>query len=122
MGSDMESMQLLVDGLHGIYVPQMFARMVRGQEHSWGIDKEDLAVLLCGPDHPMYDDAWEQVLADASLPFDAPLPSSLNGVVDSRDLSWSLLQHEGDLYMLCEGLARYVRDNELALELLGEEP
>ena len=59
------TMHYIVNGALGIYVPQAFA-----EEHAndfLGIEPEDLRILLEGPDHPYYLDAWASVFDNASL-------------------------------------------------------
>ena len=53
-------MHCLVDELYGQYVPQRFATNYSMEQ--WGIRQEDASILIAGPDHPEYDETWEQVL------------------------------------------------------------
>ena len=62
------TMHYIVNGALGIYVPQAFA-----EEHAndfLGIEPEDLRILLEGPDHPDYWDAWDSVLYHAHFMHD----------------------------------------------------
>lgn len=53
----------IVDGHFGIYVPQAWAERYGQQAvDSAGVDTRDLRILLAGPDHPDYWDAWTDVL------------------------------------------------------------
>lgn len=58
------STQCLVDGLYGHYVPQRFA--VSYNMELWNVKQEDATILIAGPDHPEYDDTWEEVLKTAN--------------------------------------------------------
>ena len=53
-------MEFIVDGGWGVYVPKMVA------EYGWlsegGINKEDIKILLEGPDHEWYWETWDIVL------------------------------------------------------------
>ena len=53
----------LVDGLYGHHVPQRFAAGYNMEQ--WGVKPEDAAILIAGPDHPEYDDTWDEVLRTA---------------------------------------------------------
>lgn len=70
----------LVDGAHGIYVPQRFAQRFG---EAWGIGRENLRILRAGPNHPAYWDAWDEVLASAAC--------------EQGGWSWRLWQ-DGDLF------------------------
>jgi hypothetical protein len=59
----METMQLLLDGARGIYIPQNFAECF--DVSAWNVSDELRDILLAGPDHEHYWDAWEQVLDNA---------------------------------------------------------
>ena len=77
-----DQVHLLIDGSHGIYVPYKFAWGVAG---SWeGIDPEDLTILKTGPGHPLYNEAWDNILFSAHF-------------TDSEQKVWHLWQ-EGDLF------------------------
>lgn len=53
-------MHCLVDGLHGHYVPQRFA--INYNLEQWNVKQEDIDVLISGPEHPDFDETWENVL------------------------------------------------------------
>ena len=53
----------LVDGLYGRHVPQRFAASYNMEQ--WNVKPEDAAILIDGPDHPEYDDTWDEVLRTA---------------------------------------------------------
>jgi len=61
----MESSELLYSDHHGVYIPQLFAKECATSFE--GINYGDLKVLLEGPDHEHYWDAWDSVLNDASI-------------------------------------------------------
>ena len=77
----MTTIKCIIDGAHGIYVPQAF---VKRFENWQGIDAEDLAILLEGPDNRYYWDSWDYVLATASYK-------------DDDGHTWTLYQ-DGDLF------------------------
>jgi len=55
----------IVDGLHGIYVPQVWAeRYGSAAVESAGVRAVDVELLLGGPDAPNYWDVWDWVLSD----------------------------------------------------------
>lgn len=61
-----EDWELLIDSNQGIYIPQSFAR---SYGHYLPADQaENLAILLQGPDHDEYWDAWESVEGCELLP------------------------------------------------------
>lgn len=53
----------VVDGHHGIYAPQITARILALQ--NWSV--EDQAILEAGPDHDEYWDAWDLCLRDCEV-------------------------------------------------------
>ena len=55
--------ELLLDGNRGIYLPESFAHHTDCDR--WHYSKEDRDILLCGPDHEHYWDAWSDVLDNA---------------------------------------------------------
>lgn len=73
---------LLIDGHHGIYVPQIFAEILR---HGWGLPQEVFDTLKKGPYHPDYWETWVEVLDSASY--------------YAEGHTWTLYQApEGDLF------------------------
>lgn len=52
--------ELLVDGLHGIYVPQRFAKNY--DMNLWHVKVSDRTFLLRGPDEPLYWETWDDVI------------------------------------------------------------
>lgn len=75
---------VLVEGLRGQYVPQSFAR---SYAKDWILDPDDVDILLEGPGHEEYWDAWVRVERDAFR-------------VDSKRQRWELL-HDEDLFAVC---------------------
>lgn len=69
----------LVDSNKGIYIPRQFAKV-------WGeksdLKKEDLEVLLAGPDHMDYFDTWDSVVNTLTFEFEG----SIYGVFEDSDL------------------------------------
>lgn len=72
----------IVDGSWGIYVPQCFAE--RFSMDKWHVTPEDADILMAGPDHEYYWDAWDDVLNNAYFITD-----------DDRTL---MLYQDGDLF------------------------
>lgn len=50
----------IVDGHHGIYVPQLFCQRY---EIAGDISREDWGICLAGPDHENYWEAWDEILS-----------------------------------------------------------
>ena len=80
----------IVDGCHGIYVPQNFAK--RHDMASWHVAQDDVDILLSGPDNEFYWETWDDVLRDAYY-------------VDGVGLRFTLEQ-DGDLFAV-----RYADDD-----------
>lgn len=78
--------KLLIDDARGIYIPKNFAENFDLDE--WGINGEEAAPLLYGPDHEEYWDAWEDVLRHAEY-------------TDDKGFKWTLYQG-GDLFCVRE--------------------
>lgn len=74
--------EILADSNRGRYIPQHFAEACDTEQ--WGIDPEDAAVLLAGPDHEWYWETWDTVLSNAKF-------------TDSAGVEWFLHQ-DGDLF------------------------
>ena len=96
----MNNIECIIDDSHGIYIPQAFAEQSIGWQ---GIDAEDLAILLEGPENPDYWEAWDAVLATASY-------------TDDDGHTWTLFQ-DGDLFAVredadLENLLEYYGFNE----------
>ena len=77
-----ENRVFLIDGAHGVHVPKVFAENY--DTSAWGINTEDVSILLWGPGHKWYWETWETVLRNARCTDD-------NGRV------WRLEQ-DGDLF------------------------
>lgn len=58
-------MDLLLDELWGIYIPQRFAEIF--DMRAWNVSEESEAVLLAGPDEDNYWEVWEEVLDKAII-------------------------------------------------------
>lgn len=54
----------IVDGHHGIYVPQVWAERYGDYLETCRVSQEDVVILLQGPDHSDYWEAWQDVLND----------------------------------------------------------
>ena len=80
----MDTMRLLVDSHHGIYVPQVFAKTYIG----WNLTLEDERILQEGPDNPVYWEAWDAVLDYAEF--------------ETGGHIWTLDENAGDLWAIRE--------------------
>lgn len=65
MSNENQTIKVIIDGAHGIYVPQIFVESFNAAE--WGIEEEDIKVLKEGPSHEYYWDTWETVLNNAEF-------------------------------------------------------
>ena len=74
----------LIDGAHGIYVPQYFSRHF--DKAAWRVSETDRDILSAGPDHPEDWDTGVDVLDRAQL--------------ICAGNTWRLYQ-DGDLYAYC---------------------
>lgn len=61
-----DSSFLYADGRHGIYIPQFFAQSVI-RNCVAGVSPDDWAILEAGPEHDLYWDAWDNILANAEI-------------------------------------------------------
>ena len=59
-------MELLINSANGIYIPQIFAENYSHLLLHPEKNKEDMQILLSGPGHPEYWEAWFDIL-DAKL-------------------------------------------------------
>ncbi len=75
---------LLVDGLHGVHVPMVFARRCAAPAGAWIVDHLARCALLEGASEPGYWEAWSGVLRDATY-------------TDAQGRVWTLEQ-DGDLF------------------------
>jgi len=78
------SVNLLVDGCQGVYIPKIFADGYNSDE--WNCEEEDFEILK-DPEHELYWDVWCEVLANAKL-------------LDNQGNTWRLWQ-DGDLWVYC---------------------
>lgn len=86
----MSGIELVLFDNRGIYIPRDFAEVVRAGTCWSGFNDEDIDILLQGPDHELYWDAWDSVLGSTKF-------------TDSRGRTWYLSQ-DGDLWIYCEAL------------------
>lgn len=77
-------MQLLINSAAGIYIPQWFAEQYQQLLLNPEKHKGDIQILLSGPDHPEYWDAWQDIL-------------------DSELTNGCQLYHNEDLWLLEDG-------------------
>lgn len=83
----METMECLIDGHHGIYVPQVFAESYNPETWTGVMFRE---ILKQGPDHKDYWDAWDYTLNEAVH-------------TDENGQKWTLYHGEsGDLFIVHE--------------------
>lgn len=61
-----ENMVLLIDGHHGIYVPQVFAEKMN-RDYVENVPEESWDILTEGPEHEHYWDVWTEVLDNARI-------------------------------------------------------
>jgi len=59
-------MELVVDGHHGVYIPQFLAQSIE-RELVKEVSQEDWDILEAGPDHEFYWETWESVLNNARI-------------------------------------------------------
>ena len=53
---EIKHFDLVIDGYHGIYIPQIFA-----QRFPEWLDDEEREILLAGPEHEDYWETWDEV-------------------------------------------------------------
>ena len=82
-------MNCIIDGHHGIYVPQVFATNFDVTMWGFAEDDEDIKILRNGPDDPEYWDAWNIVCDNANL-------------IDPDGVRWTLYQ-DSDLFAVPDG-------------------
>jgi len=87
------TINLLISDAVGIYLPREFARGF--SMNAWHVEPEDEEILLDGPDHPSYDDAWDNVLRSAWF----RIPKGYKE--GSRPGKWRLWQ-DGNLFAVHE--------------------
>jgi hypothetical protein len=54
----------VVDGSHGIYVPQRYAVLASSDDMATDEQRE---ILLVGPDHAEYWDVWDEILSSVRV-------------------------------------------------------
>ena len=81
MENEFKEMKCILDGCHGIYIPQQFVTTFTGWQ---GISLEDETICAAGPDHEYYWDAWDAILSRATY-------------TDENGQEWFLWQ-DGDLF------------------------
>jgi hypothetical protein len=102
MTTDIKQAVLFASESDGIYIPQHFAHSY--DRDMWNpIDADDLAILLHGPEHESYWDAWQDVLDDAET------------------ICGGTLHQDGDLWVIWPQLAIDAIDALCADQLEYEE-
>jgi len=81
----MSGIEILFSDASGMYIPQRFAEECVGVWENY--DSEDIEILMSGPEHESYWDAWHEVLSTATF-------------TDSKGDVWTLHQ-DGDLFAVC---------------------
>jgi len=76
---------LYANNARGVYIPQYFAESIV-RECLSGVSEEDMRILLDGPDHEQYWDAWCDVCDNAIL-------------TDEQGVTFNLYQ-DGDLWIV----------------------
>jgi len=93
-----EKFILLIDGHHGVYIPQIFASNFPTTD--WGVTEEQADILLRGPDleenAEEYWDAWDTVLNNAEW-------HSGNGDGEGESEEKSEEENERDKFVLYPG-------------------
>lgn len=89
-----ETSMLLVDDIHGVYVPKVWAGKYRMFPDVWNITNEQMDCLLAGPDCESYWDTWDEVLDSAEFK-------------DSQGRVWHLWQ-DGALWAFCDDGEQFV--------------
>ena len=75
-----ERAHYVVDGSWGIYCLQKFAE--RFDLRQWGVEQEDIDILLEGPDHEWYFETWDDVIDNAEY-------------VDDDGYKWFIWSNDG---------------------------
>jgi hypothetical protein len=84
---NLEAIVLYADSARGIYIPQYFAE---SSSKGWsGVEESERDILLEGPEHLEYWDAWCKVLDNAEY--------------HNHGHVWRLYQN-GDLFVVCDEL------------------
>lgn len=65
--SKLPKIELLLSESRGNYIPRDFIEMIESQPEWKGITEENKEILLYGPDHDWYWEAWEEVLNNAHI-------------------------------------------------------
>lgn len=85
----MNAIELLVSDRDGIFIPKIFAEIVDSYLHLWeGLNREDIDLLLKGPEEESYWDVWNDVVQWAKH-------------TDDHGMVWRLHQ-DGDLFLYCD--------------------
>lgn len=94
--STLRPVEILLDSRHGVYIPQLYAEQYAPKFS--GAYPEYLKVLLDGPEHERYWEAWENVLNRDTLTVYTEDP-------DGTEHSYTYtLHHDGDLFLVCDDL------------------
>ena len=72
----------IVDGVHGIYVPQRYAVLASSPDMA---SDEQRDILLAGPEHPDYWDVWDELVTNLRV---------------SRGGSDWHLEHDSDVFLV----------------------
>jgi len=85
----MRGTELLFSDRNGVYIPKMYAEMVNDYLHLWeSVSREDIDLLLKGPEEESYWDVWNDVVQWARY-------------TDEEGKVWRLHQ-DGDLFAYCD--------------------
>ena len=89
---------LIVDGAYGIYAPQTFCERMNFKDFC-GVDQECWDILLEGPKHDLYWEAWDELMSNASIVLD---PATYNQK-PGRYIRYYVWQ-DGDIWLVPEGV------------------
>lgn len=82
--------ELLIDSNRGIYIPQVFAQNFEFYILNKEELREDLNILISGPENEEYDESWSNVLDNCKL-------------TNDKGEEMYLYQSDGDLWAVKEG-------------------
>lgn len=83
-----KGLQLLCDGHHGVYIPQLMAW--RLHDAGWTINPDDVTICDAGPEDFYYWEIWAHILDNAEY-------------TDEDGYTWRL-HYDGELWAYCDNL------------------
>lgn len=100
---------VVVNDSHGIYAPQVFCEKFSFHDFE-GVDKEDWDIVLEGPEHEHYWDAWDNIMSRARIVLNPATLRYEEG--EGVDLVEYYIEQEGDIFLVPEGVSIYNDDEE----------